>query len=101
VLLLGAFSIVMAVLMIKDLPEALHRRLKERAAANRRSISEEAITILQSALHDRLRPPTLDEIDRIAGSGKSGRENSGKSGRLEADEIESSVDGKRGGGGRS
>jgi hypothetical protein len=55
----------MAVLMIKDLPEALHRRLKARAAANRRSVSAEAIAILESALADLLGPPTLDEIDRM------------------------------------
>jgi plasmid stability protein len=55
----------MAGLLIKELPKELHRRLKARAVANRRSLSSEAITILESALHDRSGPPTLDEIDRL------------------------------------
>ncbi|MDP9360911.1 MAG: hypothetical protein M3P29_05600 [Acidobacteriota bacterium] len=55
----------MAGLLIKDLPGTLHRKLKARAAANRRSLSGEAITILESALHDRSGPPALAEIDRL------------------------------------
>jgi len=55
----------MSGLLIKDLPGELHRKLKARAAANRRSLSAEALTILESALHDRSGPPTLDEIDGI------------------------------------
>jgi plasmid stability protein len=55
----------MAGLLIKDLPDRLHRTLKARAAATRRSLSAEAITILESALDDRSGPPTLDEIDRM------------------------------------
>jgi plasmid stability protein len=54
----------MAGLLIKDLPKDLHRRLKVRAAANRRSLSSEAIVILETALQDRSGPPTLAEIDR-------------------------------------
>jgi plasmid stability protein len=59
----------MAGLLIKDLPKELHRRLKARAVANRRSLSSEAITILESALHDRSGPPTLDAIDRLRARG--------------------------------
>lgn len=55
----------MAGLLIKDLPVALHRQLKARAAANRRSLSAEALTILESALAGRPEPPTLEEIDRM------------------------------------
>jgi plasmid stability protein len=51
--------------MIKDLPKDVHRKLKTRAAANRRSLSSEAITILKSVLHGRSGPPTLAEIDRL------------------------------------
>ena len=55
----------MAGLLIKDLPRELHRKLKARAAANRRSLSGEALTILESALDDRSGPRTLAEIDRL------------------------------------
>src|SRR5207249_1298459 len=37
----------MAGLLIKELPKELHRKLKRRAEANRRSLSSEAITILE------------------------------------------------------
>jgi plasmid stability protein len=60
----------MAGLLIKDLPTALHRKLKARATANRRSLSGEAITILETALHDRSGPPTLDEIDQLRAHGR-------------------------------
>ncbi len=55
----------MAGLLIKDLPTALHRALKARAATNRRSLSAEAITILEAALNDRVESPTLEEIDHL------------------------------------
>lgn len=55
----------MAGLLIKDLPGDLHRKLKSRAAANRRSLSAEAMTILESALDDRSGPPTLEDVDRM------------------------------------
>jgi len=60
----------MAGLLIKDLPDELHRRLKKRATANRRSLSSEALTILESALHDRSGPPTLAQIDRLRTRGR-------------------------------
>jgi plasmid stability protein len=60
----------MAGLLIKDLPKDLHRKLKARAAANRRSLSGEATTILETALQDRSGPPTLDEIDRLRAHGR-------------------------------
>lgn len=60
----------MSGLLIKDLPKELHRKLKARAAANRRSLSNETITILESALHDRSGPLTLDQIDRVRTRGK-------------------------------
>jgi plasmid stability protein len=60
----------MAGLLIKDLPKDVHRKLKARAAANRRSLSGEAITILESVLHDRSGPPTLDEIDHLRAHGR-------------------------------
>ncbi len=38
-------------LLIRDLPEDLHRKLKERAARNRRSLTKEALMILETALN--------------------------------------------------
>jgi plasmid stability protein len=60
----------MAGLLIKELPKDLHRKLKVRAAANRRSLSDEAITILETVLHDRSGPPTLDQIDHLRAHGR-------------------------------
>jgi plasmid stability protein len=57
-------------LLIKELPIELHRKLKKRAEAHRRSLSSEVITILESALDDRSGPPTLEEIDRLRVRGR-------------------------------
>ena len=60
----------MAGLLIKELPNHLHTRLKARAALHRRSMSREALVILEQALGDRAGPPTLAEIDvlRVQGA---------------------------------
>jgi plasmid stability protein len=60
----------MSGLLIKELPKDLHRKLKARAFANRRSLSGEAITILETVLHDRSGPPTIEEIDRLRVHGR-------------------------------
>jgi len=60
----------MAGLLIKELPSELHRKLKKRAEANRRSLSSEAITILETALDDRSGPPTLEQIDKLRVRGR-------------------------------
>jgi plasmid stability protein len=60
----------MAGLLIKDLPKDLHRKLKARAAANRRSLSSEATVILENALQGRSGPPTLAEIDELRTHGE-------------------------------
>lgn len=48
-------------LLIEDLPEELHRKLKERAAWNRRSMAREALALLEQALATadmkRVQPP--------------------------------------------
>lgn len=41
--------------VIKDLPKGLHRRLKARAARHRRSMTKEALALLEQALA--ARPP--------------------------------------------
>jgi plasmid stability protein len=45
-------------------------RFKARAAANHQSLSDEVITILEAAFHDRSGPPTLDEIDHLRAQGR-------------------------------
>jgi plasmid stability protein len=45
----------MPALVIKDLPAVLHRRLKEDAVQHHRSMTQQAIFILEQALH-RVRP---------------------------------------------
>jgi plasmid stability protein len=60
----------MAGLLIKEVPKNLHRKLKARATANRRSLSSEALTILESALHDRSGPLPIAEIDRLRTRGR-------------------------------
>jgi plasmid stability protein len=39
-------------LLIRDLPDDLHQKLKERAARNRRSLTKETVVILETALRD-------------------------------------------------
>lgn len=51
-------------ILIKDVPDRLHQKLKARAAANRRSLSSEALTILERSVDDRAGQPTLEELDR-------------------------------------
>jgi plasmid stability protein len=45
----------MPALVIKDLPVELHRRLKDEAAQHHRSMTQQAIVILEQGLH-RVRP---------------------------------------------
>ncbi len=49
-------------LTLKDIPDALHARLKEAAAANRRSLNSEAIVCLEAALM----PTRLSPAARLA-----------------------------------
>jgi plasmid stability protein len=49
-------------LLIRDLPDDLHQKLKERAASNRRSLAKETLVILETALRgadvvETLEPP--------------------------------------------
>ena len=52
----------MAGLLLKNVPPEVHAGLKRRAARNRRSLNQEAIAILESALQDETKRPTLEEI---------------------------------------
>lgn len=53
----------MATLTIKDVPDELHERLKERAKRHRRSMNSEAIWILEQVLRPS-RPSAEEAISR-------------------------------------
>jgi len=50
--------------LIRDVPEELHEKLKARAEAHRRSLGREALVLLEKALTVPAGPPTLEEIDK-------------------------------------
>jgi plasmid stability protein len=54
-----AQEVCMPALVIKDLPAALHRRLKDEAAEHHRSMTQEAIVILEQGLHRARRVPAF------------------------------------------
>jgi plasmid stability protein len=66
----------MSALVIKNLPEDLHNRLKARAARNHRSLTKEAIALLEagvsrpSGASANLSDP-LDALDALAAAGKA------------------------------
>lgn len=47
---LPLYMAIMSTLVIKNLPPELHRKLKEQAARHRRSMTREAIVLLEEAL---------------------------------------------------
>jgi len=49
----------MSTLVIKNLPEGLHARLKEQAQRNHRSVTKEVVSLIESALEAPRQPPTL------------------------------------------
>jgi plasmid stability protein len=55
----------MPALLIRDLPDELHRKLMDRAAANHRSMSRELLVRLEEALHDSAGPPPLAAVDKM------------------------------------
>ena len=54
-------------LVIKDLPAKLHRKLKERAARHRRSMTKEVLVVLERALSEDVRGRS--SVGRRAGAG--------------------------------
>lgn len=58
-------------LLIRDLPDHLHIRLKARATRNGRSLSREAVALLEDLLGDRAGSRPLEEIDRLRVRGTS------------------------------
>ncbi len=59
----------MTSILVKDLPDHLHQRLKARARRNRRSMAKELLDIISNSLEDRSGPPSLEEIDRLRVAG--------------------------------
>ena len=55
----------MSALLIKNIPEELHQRLKTRATARGRSMAREVLWILEQAVSDRAGPPPLAAIDQL------------------------------------
>ena len=51
--------------LIRDVPEELHEKLKARAEAHHRSLGREALALLERALTAPAGPPPLEEIDRL------------------------------------
>lgn len=62
----------MTTMTIKNLPDELYRRLKQRASDNRRSINSEIIVILEQALQTRMRTPA--EADKLLWEARKLRE---------------------------
>ena len=62
----------MAKILLRDVPDDVHERLREQADANRRSMNQEAVHILEEALRDRAGSPSLEKLDelRIRGRGR-------------------------------
>ena len=59
----------MPALLIRDLPDDLHCKLKDRAAANHRSMSRELLVLLEEALHEPAGPPPLAAVDKMRVTG--------------------------------
>ena len=73
----------MSTLVIKNLPDALHTRLKDQAQRNRRSVTQEAISLIESGVVlPRVAPPLPPPI-KLRG------------GPLTTAEIEAAIDGDR------
>ncbi|MDN5864432.1 MAG: hypothetical protein L0I62_04360 [Gammaproteobacteria bacterium] len=73
----------MSTLVIKNMPEPLHHKLREQAARNHRSVTKEAITIIESGVAAKrpkrdLPPPlklkggplTIEEIEAAIADGQ-------------------------------
>lgn len=65
--------IAMSALVIKNLPEALHHRLKARARRNHRSLTREAIAILEAGVNQTENVATshTNALDALAAAGQA------------------------------
>ena len=69
----------MSTLVIKNLPDDLHARLKDQAKRNRRSVTQETISLIQVGLVTRRVAPTLPPPIKLKG------------GPLTTEEIEAAI----------
>lgn len=70
----------MSTLVLKNLPDALHARLKQQADRNRRSVTQEAIWLIESGIVVPRAAPPLSPPIRLKG------------GPLTTDEIEQAIE---------
>jgi plasmid stability protein len=70
----------MGTLVIKNLPDPLHARLKEQAERNRRSVTKEAVTLIEAGLGVARAPAPLPPLVKLRG----GR-------RTKIDELEAAI----------
>ena len=57
----------MSTLVIKNLPEVLHARLKDQAERNRRSVTQEAISLIETGITVPRLAPTLSPPIKLQG----------------------------------
>lgn len=57
----------MSTLVIKNLPDDLHARLREQAERNRRSITKEAVTLIERSLAPARKAPELGPPIKLKG----------------------------------
>jgi plasmid stability protein len=60
----------MSTLVIKNLPDALHARLKEQAERNRRSVTKEVVTLIETGLGVGRAPMPLPPLVKLRGGHK-------------------------------
>lgn len=59
----------MSTLVIKNLPDALHARLKAQAERNRRSVTMEVVTLIEYGTAPKRVPPVLSPPIKLKGGG--------------------------------
>ena len=57
----------MSTLVIKNLPDDLHARLRDQAERNRRSVTKEAVTLIERGLAPARKAPTLSPPIKLKG----------------------------------
>ncbi len=57
----------MSTLVVRNLPEQLHEQLKQRAAANHRSMTKEVLHLLESGLQSEAKPRPLPPPLKLRG----------------------------------
>lgn len=55
----------MASILVRNVPEHIHRRLKVKARQNRRSLAAEILVLLEDSLAQPAGPLSSEELDRV------------------------------------